>query len=1049
MERVFLGSTLTIEQLRAVACRESVLAIDAATTEKVKASAAAAKRSVGASPPAATPPPSSSSAASLPQLSPLQSRAALIGICSQICEARSGVRSEVLDALLLALNSDVVRALPASSSALASACASLCAGLPHPLTQHEYGSICALTGGAAGVACLAAACASSVAASSDVAAALGMEAMQVSAACLDAAHGERVRELQAVAAAASAQRLLTEGSREMGKARGAHACFATAAACNGAAAGVITPAARVLVKDLNSAPSSLAHAEPASLPYHAAPIITSLVSIVTGVEAIAAASDARGHALKSAITAAGLQEAQVPPLEPIARITTACAAASSRIASVAARAAGCDGLESVDAALLSAVIAQEAVDATLCVLAAEMTAAESLIVSRECVAAVEAAAKEARRAAAAAARAATLGEDAGRKGKAARKEATDGSGAPALVNVLSLGVGTATIRAHIRAQGVSPVGASADISPASDVLARMLVVASPLPATVFGSAAACNAGPQFVAVGEATPVMPASQRLEALVRTTLDRIGAGGSRREPKIAKGTRDFLPEQMEVREACFNIIRSVFKRHGACEIDTPVFELRETLMGKYGEEGGKLVYDLADQGGELLSLRYDLTVPFARYVAMNKLDTLKRFHIARVYRRDNPAMARGRYREFYQCDYDVAGTFAPMMADAEVIAVGVEILASLPIGGFTLKLNHRGLLDAVLDIAGVPAAKFRPVCSAIDKLDKEPWDVVRTELITEKGIPADVADRIGTMVRLAGTPHALLAQLKADNVFGAHAGANTALAALHTLFTYLEALGALQHVTFDLSLARGLDYYTGVIYEAVLLDPSYGVGSIAAGGRYDHLVGMFSASGTIVPCVGISIGVERVFTIMEAKARAAEALKRTPVSVLVASIPSKRRDMNVARMQVCAELWAAGVSAQFVYADDPKLAKQMSEADAHAVPIAVILGEDEMDRGELQVKDLRSRTAVNVPRDQLVATVKRVLTGSEAAGTVSEAAGIVDSAAAPAQAVSTAVAAPPAATASSTSAPAATTAGTIGVVIEGRDRPYGRFSRPAVSV
>ena len=184
----------------------------------------------------------------------------------------------------------------------------------------------------------------------------------------------------------------------------------------------------------------------------------------------------------------------------------------------------------------------------------------------------------------------------------------------------------------------------------------------------------------------------APTRVDAFLRALLERLGSGGAKRRVKIPKGTRDYLPEQMEVRERAFGAIRRVFKRHGAVELDTPVFELRETLLGKYGEEGGKLIYDLADQGGELCSLRYDLTVPFARYLAMHGVEALKRFHMARVYRRDNPAMNRGRYREFYQCDFDIAGVYAPMMPDAEVLKVAAEILEELPIGDFTIKLNHR---------------------------------------------------------------------------------------------------------------------------------------------------------------------------------------------------------------------------------------------------------------------------------------------------------------------------------------------------------------------
>jgi len=148
--------------------------------------------------------------------------------------------------------------------------------------------------------------------------------------------------------------------------------------------------------------------------------------------------------------------------------------------------------------------------------------------------------------------------------------------------------------------------------------------------------------------------------VQVYLKSLLERLSSGGQKRKPKIAKGAKDYAGSQMEVRERVFNSIRAVFKRHGAIELDTPVFELKETLLGKYGDEGGKLIYDLADQGGELLSLRYDLTVPFARYLAMNGLDNMKRYHISRVYRRDNPQLAKGRFREFYQCDFDIAGTY-----------------------------------------------------------------------------------------------------------------------------------------------------------------------------------------------------------------------------------------------------------------------------------------------------------------------------------------------------------------------------------------------------
>lgn len=195
------------------------------------------------------------------------------------------------------------------------------------------------------------------------------------------------------------------------------------------------------------------------------------------------------------------------------------------------------------------------------------------------------------------------------------------------------------------------------------------------------------------------------------------------------------------------------------------------------------------------------------------MNSVGNIKRYHIAKVYRRDQPQQARGRYREFYQCDFDIAGSFSVMVADAEVLSVATEILSDLPVGPFLIKLNHRRLLDAIFDICGVPMEKFRPICSAVDKLDKAPWEEVKAEMVGEKGLPEHVADRIGQFVLHSGSPKVLWAQLMGEKKFGEHAGALGAMEELRILFDYLDAMGRLPHISFDLSLARGLDYYTGV--------------------------------------------------------------------------------------------------------------------------------------------------------------------------------------------------------------------------------------------
>lgn len=405
------------------------------------------------------------------------------------------------------------------------------------------------------------------------------------------------------------------------------------------------------------------------------------------------------------------------------------------------------------------------------------------------------------------------------------------------------------------------------------------------------------------------------------------------------------------MVIRDKIFSTITDVFKRHGAVTIDTPVFELKEILSGKYGEDS-KLIYDLADQGGEICSLRYDLTVPFARWLAMNRdVQNIKRYHIAKVYRRDQPAMTKGRMREFYQCDFDIAGTYDPMLPDAEVIRITTEVFEGLGWkGDYTIKLNHRKILDGIFEVCGVPTDKIRTISSAVDKLDKLPWAEVRKEMTEEKGLQPEIADKIGEYVVLKGQKD-LLAKLKADEKLAANESMKAGIADMELLFEYLEAFRALDNVSFDLSLARGLDYYTGLIYEVITegssgsvplaststaaaappksskkpskagadadedrsSDPSVGVGSVAAGGRYDKLVGMFSGKNQI-PCVGISFGVDRIFSITKARMAAeknAVQVRNNEVDVYVMAFGGKGfTGLLKERMDICSRLWEAGI-------------------------------------------------------------------------------------------------------------------------------------------
>uniref|UniRef100_A0AAG5DH22 histidine--tRNA ligase n=1 Tax=Anopheles atroparvus TaxID=41427 RepID=A0AAG5DH22_ANOAO len=440
-----------------------------------------------------------------------------------------------------------------------------------------------------------------------------------------------------------------------------------------------------------------------------------------------------------------------------------------------------------------------------------------------------------------------------------------------------------------------------------------------------------------------------------------------------KTAKGTRDYGPEAMALRQRVLDQVVRVFRKHGAETIDTPVFELKEVLTGKYGEDS-KLIYDLKDQGGEILALRYDLTVPFARYVGMGNVFNIKRYHIAKVYRRDNPQITRGRYREFYQCDFDIAGTYDPMLPDAECVKVVAEILTELGVGEFVVKLNHRKLLDGMFEACGVPADKFRTACSSVDKLDKTPWDEVRREMIDEKGLDEATVDRIGEYVRLNGGV-ALVDRLAQDEQLGRIKSAMEGLEDMRLLLQYCQILQVADRVSFDLSLARGLDYYTGVIYEAVLQGTDAGdeiaVGSVAGGGRYDNLVGMFNPKRKQVPCVGVSIGVERIFSILEAKAAGKTRTNETEVYVA-----SAHKGLHLKRMEILNKLWSAGIKAEHSYKLNPKLLAQLQHCEEHQIPFAIVLGDGELSRGVVKLREIVSRKEEEVALDALVDEIRKRL-------------------------------------------------------------------------
>ncbi|KAJ3083102.1 Cytoplasmic and mitochondrial histidine tRNA synthetase [Quaeritorhiza haematococci] len=453
-----------------------------------------------------------------------------------------------------------------------------------------------------------------------------------------------------------------------------------------------------------------------------------------------------------------------------------------------------------------------------------------------------------------------------------------------------------------------------------------------------------------------------------------------------KTPKGTKDFSEKEMAIREKMFATIVKVFKLHGAVTIDTPVFELKEILTGKYGEDS-KLIYDLQDQGGELCSLRYDLTVPFARFLAMNgnKYQNIKRYQIAKVYRRDQPSVTQGRMREFYQCDFDIAGTYDPMIPDSEALRVMWEILSSLEIGTFMIKVNHRKILDGMFEVCGVPHDKIRTISSAVDKLDKMSWEDVKKEMTQEKGLAEDVADRIGEYVKLRGGRE-LCETLAADEKLSKNESAKAGIEDMKLLLKYLDIFGMSEQISFDLSLARGLDYYTGVIYEAVFTqqtEDTKGIGSIAAGGRYDELVGMFSG-GNKIPCVGVSIGVERIYSLLLKRANL-NAIKSTETECYVCGIGDGTLDE---RMRIAKELWDAGIKAEFMFKSKVKLPAQFAVCDREQIPVAIIVGKKEIEDGMVNIKDQRATPQtkedgtvvkteqIKVKREDMVAEVKKLL-------------------------------------------------------------------------
>ena len=449
---------------------------------------------------------------------------------------------------------------------------------------------------------------------------------------------------------------------------------------------------------------------------------------------------------------------------------------------------------------------------------------------------------------------------------------------------------------------------------------------------------------------------------------------------KPSIPKGTRDFSPVEMAKRNYIFNTIREVFYRYGFQQIETPSMENLSTLMGKYGEEGDKLLFKIQNSGDyfsgltdeELLSrnaaklaskfcekgLRYDLTVPFARYVVMHRDEItfpFKRFQIQPVWRADRPQ--KGRYREFYQCDADVVGSNS-LLNEVELVQMIDAVFQKFGIR-VSIKINNRKILTGIAEIIG-EADKIVDITVAIDKLDKIGLDNVNAELAS-KGIPQEAIDKLQPIILLSGSNEEKLATLK--NVLAASETGLKGVEESEFILKTIAGLGIQSEVELDLTLARGLNYYTGAIFEVKALDVQ--IGSISGGGRYDNLTGVFGMEG--MSGVGISFGADRIYDVLnQLDLYPKEAVNGT--QLLFVNFGEAEAAYV---LPVLAQVRAAGIRAE-IYPDAAKMKKQMSYANAKMVPLVAIVGENEMKEGKVMLKNMTSGEQSLVTPEELVAAI-----------------------------------------------------------------------------
>jgi histidyl-tRNA synthetase len=453
---------------------------------------------------------------------------------------------------------------------------------------------------------------------------------------------------------------------------------------------------------------------------------------------------------------------------------------------------------------------------------------------------------------------------------------------------------------------------------------------------------------------------------------------------KPSIPKGTRDFSASEMVKRNHIFNTISSVFKKYGYQEIQTPTMENLNTLTGKYGDEGDKLIFKVLNSGDYLSgvsaekldsrnsqaliseisekALRYDLTVPFARYVVMHRNDIsfpFKRFQIQPVWRADRPQ--KGRYREFYQCDADVVGSES-LINEAEFVLIYHEALSKLGLKDFTIKINNRKILSGIAEIIGKPQL-IVDMTVAIDKLDKIGLDGVIKELL-ERGFTEPDIEILKPIILLSGSNEEKLTSLR--SVLSASQTGIKGIAEIESIFNYLELLtrqteSVKQNLELDITLARGLNYYTGAIFEVKTNEVA--MGSIGGGGRYDDLTGMFGLSD--LTGVGISFGADRIYDVLEELKLFPESTSES-TKVLISNFDEQAEIFALPLLQ---KLRKAGISAE-IYPSSAKLKKQMTYADDKNIPFVILIGSDEMESGLLTLKNMKSGEQQKLSADQISA-------------------------------------------------------------------------------